>query len=319
MSSIHTCSTSRILLFGEVLVDQFPDREVLGGAPFNVAHHLMGLGRNVGIVPVLVTRMGRDARRDRLLHMIRSAGLSTEGIQQDATHRTGEVQITLDAESGVHRFEIGPDQAWDFIQPDTAQFVDEGCPQWIYFGTLAQRGESHSALRALVESTQARCFLDINLRDPWVREDVLRWSLTQAEIVKVNGEELRRLAEMFGLSGKPLELGQGLVKAFDIEQLLVTDGERGAWHLTAMNACTHVAPPASIDAPAPVIDTVGAGDAFAAVFLLGLIQNWPIERTLERAHTFAGAICGLRGAVPDSTNFYRPFIVQWHLAGQGTT
>lgn len=320
MSSIQLRSTSRILLFGEVLVDRFPDREVLGGAPFNVAHHLFGLGRNAGLVPILVTRMGQDERGDRLLSMIRSAGLSTEGIQRDGTHRTGEVEVTLDAASGKHGFKIGPDQAWDFIQPDTAHFMGGDLPQWIYFGTLAQRGESHLALRALLQATHVRGFLDINLRDPWVREDVLRWSLEQAEVVKVSGEELLRVADMFGFNnGTSLELGQRLIQTFDIRQLLVTDGERGAWHLTADNVYAHTSPTEPINQASTVVDTVGAGDAFSAVFLLGLILNWPIEQTLERAHAFAGKICGLRGAIPDSLGFYHPFIAEWHLAGEGET
>ena len=46
----ETRPTTQILLFGEVLMDCFPDREVLGGAPLNVAYHLLRLGD--GIVPV---------------------------------------------------------------------------------------------------------------------------------------------------------------------------------------------------------------------------------------------------------------------------
>jgi hypothetical protein len=55
-------SAATILLFGELLVDCFPDREVVGGAPFNVARHLIGLVGGVGVDPVLVTRIGKDAR-----------------------------------------------------------------------------------------------------------------------------------------------------------------------------------------------------------------------------------------------------------------
>ena len=56
-----------VIAFGEILVDQFRDREVLGGAPFNVACHLGALGAH----PVLVTRTGQDALGDTLLRAMR--------------------------------------------------------------------------------------------------------------------------------------------------------------------------------------------------------------------------------------------------------
>jgi fructokinase len=45
-----------LAVFGEALVDQFPDRVVMGGAPFNVARHLAGLGFS----PLMITRIGAD-------------------------------------------------------------------------------------------------------------------------------------------------------------------------------------------------------------------------------------------------------------------
>lgn len=315
--SPETNSATSILLFGEVLVDCFPDREVQGGAPFNVAHHLLGLGRNLGLVPVLVTRIGKDERGRRLLEAIQAVGLPVDGVQQDCVHPTGEVRITLDGGSAGHGFEIVPDQAWDFIHADMARLVGLlSRPQWIYFGTLAQRAASRLALRLLLQTTRAKGFLDINLRDPWVCKDVLRWSLERAEIVKVSEDELHRVAHMLGLgSGVSRTLGERLTNTFDIRQLLVTQGEQGAWLLTGDGAYIHTrATEPIIDADTAVVDTVGAGDAFAAVFLLGLTQGWPVEQTLERAHRFAGKICRVRGAIPDSEDFYRPFITEWHLA-----
>lgn len=60
-----------------------------------------------------------------------------------------------------------------------------------------------------------------------------------------------------------------------------------------------------------MVDTVGAGDGFAAVCILGAVSGWPVARLLTRADAFASAICGIRGAVPDSAEFYRPFLEEW--------
>lgn len=308
--------TTPIVLFGEVLVDCFPDREVQGGAPFNVAHHLLGLGRGVGIAPVLVTRIGKDERGRRLLEAIQAAGLPIDGVQQDSLHPTGQVRISMDVNG--HHFDIVPDQAWDFIHAEMARLVAlSRRPQWVYFGTLAQRAASRPALRALLRAAHTHTFLDINLRDPWVRKDVLRWSLGQAEVVKVNEEELHRVAHMMGQGGGGAKLlGERLIYAFNLRQLLVTQGEKGAWLLKSNGEYFQSGAAATVVDP---VDTVGAGDGFAAVFLLGLTQDWPLEQTLTRAHRFAGQICRLRGAIPDSADFYRPFIEEWRLEGEATT
>jgi fructokinase len=316
-------STTNILLFGEVLMDCFPDREIQGGAPLNVAHHLRELGGNVGVVPVLVTRIGKDEHGHQLLDAMLAAGLPIDGVQLDCLHPTGEVRIELEADGNGHRFEIAPDQAWDFIHADMARLVGlSSRPEWIYFGTLAQRAVPrpiasrpavHPALRSLLQTTHAKGFLDINLRDPWVRKDVLRWSLGKAEIVKMNEEELHRVSHMMGLgTASHAVLGKRLLHAFGIRQLLVTEGKNGAWLLQDDGVYHHTEPaPPLVDQ----IDSVGAGDGFAAIFLLGLTQGWPLVQTLERAHRFAGEICRLRGAIPDSNDFYQPFISAWQLAG----
>ena len=62
-----------------------------------------------------------------------------------------------------------------------------------------------------------------------------------------------------------------------------------------------------------MVDTVGAGDAFTSVTILGLTLGWPIQKTLERAQAFASAVVGVRGATVQDKNFYRPFVVQWEL------
>lgn len=302
-----------VLLFGEVLFDRFPERDVLGGAPFNVAHHLLGLGRRRGLWPILISRVGNDGLGRRLLQAIQAVGLTIEGIQCDSIHPTGVVHVQENSDSTGHSFEITPDQAWDYIQPVTNLPSLDHAPEWIYFGTLAQRAGSHIALRALLQRARPRCFVDVNLRDPWVREDIVRWSMQQAEVVKLSEAELLQVANMCGVgSGRAFTLAKQLIHAFDIRQLLVTQGESGAWVMTGDGF--YQTSQASTDNTVHVVDTVGAGDAFAAVYLLGLMLNWPVQLTIDRAHRFAAQVCNLRGAIPESLDFYDPFIMDWRIA-----
>ena len=296
-----------VVLFGEVLADIFPDRSVLGGAPFNVARHLKAFGQT----PVLISRLGNDALRDEVIHVMKQNKMETMGLQRDKSHPTGRVQVHI--EDGGHRFEILPLQAYDFIHAGVVRLAAlSKNPALVYFGTLAQRHEvSRRALKTLLRNTEAAKFLDINLRTPWYNEKTLIDSLQQTNIVKMNEEELVILANMFKLQGSnPQAFAQGLIDRFGLELILVTCGNAGAWMLDRNGKMTEAFPENTIT---DIVDTVGAGDGFAAVFILGALQKWAMSRTLERANAFAGAICGIRGAVPDHADFYKSFITEWGI------
>ena len=296
-----------MLLFGEVLFDVFSDRSVLGGAPFNVARHLQAFGCQ----PALLSRVGDDALGRQVLATMAGAGMQTQGVQLDTQHPTGQVRVHL--EGGGHRFEILDQQAYDFIDPSVAQWVrPPHTPALVYYGTLAQRHvDARRALATLLHSTQASKFLDVNLRAPWYAQSTLAFSLEMADIVKLNDQELQELTELFGLSsGNPHGQAIELMRRFDLAQVVVTCGAAGAWHM-AGNGQVVEAGASHLDQP--VVDTVGAGDGFAAVFLWGTLRRWPTELTLARANAFAAAICGIRGAIPDTQDFYQPFMQAWAL------
>lgn len=294
-----------VILFGEVLADIFPDRTVLGGAPFNVARHLKAFGQN----PILITRLGNDALRDTVLSVMSENKMETVGVQCNNSYPTGQVQVHI--ENGGHRFDILPEQAYDFIHPAVVRMTALSVhPVLVYFGTLAQRNDvSRLALKTLLRSSNAVHFLDINLRAPWYDEKTIRLSLKNADIVKLNTDELEELAKIFGLPGDDqFERVKGLINLFDLEQVVVTCGDKGAWQLKRNGRKIEVAVKTVIE---NIVDTVGAGDGFAAVCMLGELRRWPVSRMLERANAFASAICGIRGAVPDHADFYQPFIQEW--------
>lgn len=303
-----TRSTSgRTILFGEVLADVFPDRAVPGGAPFNVARHLAAFGQN----PLLVSRLGRDALGRRMLDDMKSWGMDTSAVQIDAKHPTGRVLVHM--EGAGHRFEILPRQAYDHIDPAAAvAATTASSPGLVYFGTLSQRhAGSRQALAEILRSTPAPRFLDINLREPWYDEATARFSLEQADIVKLNDEELRTLGDMFAVPEASLQ-GQAaaLKDMFGIRRMIVTCGGDGSWQLDRDGVFSSAAPEGR---PLRILDTVGAGDAFTAACILGMTRSWPVTKALERAGAFAAAMCEIRGAVPESQEFYRSFFREWEL------
>lgn len=299
-----------VILFGEVLMDVFPDRTMLGGAPFNVACHLRAFGAD----PVLVTRTGTDPFRDKIIQVMESKGMDTIGVQTDPRHATGQVAVHLKTD-GSHQFEILDYQAYDFIDPIMARLIGLNVhPRLMYYGTLAQRHEiSRRALSSLLESAYTPRMVDLNLRKPWYDMQTIKRSLERADIAKMNNTELATLAKALHIHAHDeKEQALELVKTFKLECALVTSGEKGAWLVDKHGHFTF-APPSSLPA-ADIQDTVGAGDAFSAVFIMGRLLNWPASQTLERASAFAAAICGIRGAVPDNPEFYTEFLQQWNLA-----
>ena len=297
----------RVLLFGEVLGDVFPERTVLGGAPFNVACHLKAFAQN----PVVISRLGNDHLRRDILELMRYRGMATVGMQCCNSHPTGKVLVHMDAHG--HRFEILPHQAYDYIHPTMARMTALSVnPALTYFGTLAQRNHvSQRALKFLLRIGNSIRFLDLNLRKPWYDAVTVQSSIVHADILKLNHEELEEVAQMMALPrGSAEHLASELIHRYRLEQVVVTYGEHGSWvarrnqaGITSVDA-THVGHP---------VDTVGAGDGFAAVYILGTLLRWTADVTLARANCFAAAICGIRGAIPEHPDFYDPYIADWAL------
>jgi fructokinase len=311
------------VVFGEALVDEFPTGHGVGGAPFNVARHLAAFMAP----PLMITRIGDDRNGLAVRAEFERFVIPESGLQIDPIEETGRVVIERGAGNPAqgHHFTILPRQAYDFIDPQAAvaslAVLGQGGAGAVYFGTLAQRGErSRQALAALLEATPATRFLDLNLRPGQADEATVTRALQAADIVKVNEEELQALFQWYFQIG-PNEPAlatdevhaacRALMDRFELEALIVTLAHRGSVYFGADGSLV-----ASRDNPAPpyVIDTTGAGDAFAAIFLLGRLRGWPLELTLARANEFAGAICAVTGAVPRDINFYDRWAARWQSA-----
>ncbi|MBW9257138.1 MAG: carbohydrate kinase [Candidatus Thiodiazotropha sp. (ex. Lucinisca nassula)] len=290
-------NNKKLIIYGEVLYDCFPNREqVLGGAPFNVAWHLQAFG----LSPYFVSRVGRDAEGERILQAMSDWGMATDGVQQDEEHPTGRVMITLD--QGEPSYEIMADAAYDFIDPIILNSL--GCDM-LYHGSLGLRNRvARSALERLKQNGAESVFLDVNLRPPWwQRESVLLW-VKQADWLKLNQDELHQLD---GGSGDLHEQALAFKQKHDLTGLIVTQGAQGAFVLADQPSPLQVVPEASQE----TVDSVGAGDAFTAVMLLGLSSHWQLDLTLQRAQSFASAIVGKRGATVSSAKFYADFMSRW--------
>ncbi len=304
------------VVYGEALVDDFTTEQVVGGAPFNVARHLAAF-----LSPqLMITRIGNDKSGATVHAEFERFAMSQAGLQIDKMEETG--RVVVERTSRGPRFVILPGQAYDYINPELAlAALDKVRPAALYFGTLAQRtARSRDTLFALLGASDALRYLDLNLREGQFDERCVFHSLHAAHIVKVNEEELQSLfAWYFDIQPSAPALSSdevraacaALVQQFELDALIVTLGHRGSVYFAADGKVI-----VNRDNPQPpfVIDTVGAGDAFSALFLLGHVRGWALEDTLARANEFAGAICAIPGAVPRELGFYDKWAARWGAA-----
>lgn len=303
----------KAVVFGEVLVEEGAGVPVVGGAPFNVARHLAAFMAP----PLMITRIGDDRNGAAVRAEFERFVIPETGLQIDPMEETG--RAVAERQGAIHRQTPLPRQAYDFIDPELAvASVAGGAYDTVYFGTLAQREErSRLALAAVLDAASAQRFLDLNLRPGQANEALVTRALTAADVVKVNEEELQALFQWYfqigpndaALSTEEVHAAcRALMDRFSLDALIVTLGHRGSVYFGADGSYL---PTRDNPAPPFVIDTAGAGDAFAAIYLLGRARGWPLEVVLARANEFAGAICAVTGAVPGDLGFYDKWVARW--------
>ncbi len=290
-----------ILSIGEILFDVFPKYRRIGGAPFNFAYHLRGLGFPVRFV----SRVGKDESGWEILSLLSKAGFRSEDIQIDPVHPTGTVKVDLD-DQGVPQFTIREDVAYDFLAFDeNIGKILEETPRLIYYGSLIQRSDAgFAALHKILarRHRQSRCIYDMNLRPGCEKPLLIEQSLQEADILKLNDDELQAASEMFGLPAGGPNAAAAMLPRFGLSMVALTRGAEGSELYIGQDRFGTAAPE-----PDTVADTVGAGDAYTAMLAAGILQGWGPERILSMAARFASRICAIEGAVAEDMEFYRNF------------
>ncbi len=282
----------KIAGIGEILFDIFGETEKLGGAPINFVYHASALGA----VGIAVSTLGRDRRGRRAIDELKQKGLDVDCISIDDRHPTGYVEARLD-EKGVATYEFPDDVAWDHLSLnkralEMAPLLDAVC-----FGSLAQRSPaSRQAVRRFLGkiSTKALKIYDINLRQNFYSRDTIIESLSLADIVKLNEDELPVMAGMLDISGEDRKMLEAVVKRFSLKLAVLTRGERGSLLVSQKDRSEH--PGFQL---ARITDTVGAGDSFTAVVAIGLLDGQDLDTINERANRVAAYVCSRTGAMPD--------------------
>lgn len=286
----HARAAAGVVCFGEVLWDVLPHGRFLGGAPLNVAYHLARLG----VSPRIVSAVGADALGRETRSAIEAAGLSCDALGEVAELSTGTVAVTL--RDGHASYRIEEPVAWDRIRVRPKE--GEATPRVLVHGTLALRSEiNRAALGAWMATRPCWRVCDLNLRRPHDALGALAPYVHGAQVLKVNEEELARVAGAVGCRSVDVaERAAAVAEHWSCVAVCVTLGEAGALVWQAGRVFRAAAP------PVVVRDTIGAGDAFTAALVAGLCETASVavdwEPLLRRACALGAFVASRDGAQP---------------------
>lgn len=238
-----------------------------GGAPANVA---VGVAR-LGCTSAFIGKVGCDDMGQFLVDTLASEGVNTQGVLFDTRTRTALAFVSLGQE-GEREFLFYRHPSADMLLS-----ADEIDTELISQSTIFHHGSislidemPREATRTAVTAARAAGALvsyDPNVRlalwpDPATAREIILSQFSQADLVKLNRDELEFLT---GIT--PVEQG--------VQSLWATTGHECPVVVTAgPMGCRLIAPGTSVNVAGfrvSAVDTTGAGDAFMAGLLTGLI------------------------------------------------
>jgi fructokinase len=279
----------KILSFGEILFDVYPDKKCIGGAPLNFAAHACREGAEA----YLLSAVGNDELGCEAIDLIKKFGIFTDYVAINPDLETGKCIVSLN-ENGVPSFNVKNNVAYDYITSVPHEYFDV-----LAFGTLALRNDvSLKTLKTLLASENyGKIFCDINLRAPFYTKESVELCLENANILKLSDTELDYVLDTFFSIRYEIFL-QNLrllsAKYRNLEEIVVTCGENGAYVYFSREDKIYYTPARAVK----VVSTVGAGDSFGAAYLVSRLKGNDIISSLERGAEVSAYVVSCKDAIP---------------------
>jgi 5-dehydro-2-deoxygluconokinase len=262
----------------------------VGGCPTNVA---VGSSR-LGLRTALLTAVGDDQVADHVVGFLRREGVETKFIPRKTGRRTSAVIATIrppdDFAMTFYR-ENCADEMLTIDDVDRAPIADSRAV--FVTGTGLTKEPSRAATLWAAERARAAdalVVLDIDQR-PSLWPDAASFGVAVRSLARTAHIVIGTEEEAIAAAGE--------TNAADAARRLLTLGpdvmilKRGARGATLVrDGC-----PAIDVAPfsTPILNTLGAGDAFASGFLYGYLQQWPLQRAARFGNASGAIVVGRHG------------------------
>ena len=288
---------SRVVCAGIVVADLFvPPLSGLPAAGELVATDdflLMpgGCAANTAIVlsklevqATVVGKVGNDVFGDFLERDLEARGVDTRGIKRSTRHGTSKtVVLTVEGEDRRFVHTLGANADLGAADVDRSLFT--GAEVFYLGGYFVLPRLHEDELAGLFAASRARgalTVLDVVVPSGAARPSLedLREVLPHVDYFLPNEDE----AEALTGEAEPIRQAERLREA-GAATVIVTRGPRGSLLLEDRGP---------LDVPAPrvdVIDGAGAGDAFSAGLIVGLLEGWETERMLRFANAVGASAC----------------------------
>jgi len=166
----------------------------------------------------------------------------------------------------------------------------------VCFGSLMQRNiisrtTAMEFIKAMPEDSLK--VFDINLRQDYYSKELIADSMQIADILKINDEEIRIVADLFGIEGSDEDACRRLITDFNLKLVILTKGADGSEVVTSDEVIVQKV--GKVD----VVDTVGAGDSFTAAFIVSYLNGESFEEAQRKASETAAYVCAHKGAMPE--------------------
>jgi sugar/nucleoside kinase (ribokinase family) len=248
-----------------------------GGCAANTG---IALGK-LGIATRIVGRVGQDGFGDFLIRELERHGLDTRGVARDAVVNTSATMVMVHSDT---------ERSFLHYRGANAELTDADVPPDLLEGArllhvagsfLMPKFDGEPTARVLAMGR--RRGLTTCLDTAWDAQD--RWLSLLAPCLPYLDHFVPSIEEARQITGRqaPAEVAAALRDA-GVGTVVLKMGEEG---------CYAHGPDGKFSLPAlpvPAVDALGAGDAFAAGFIAGLVHGWDLERAARFA-TAVGATC----------------------------
>ncbi|MER3501289.1 MAG: hypothetical protein IMHGJWDQ_001854 [Candidatus Fervidibacter sp.] len=272
-----------LVIDSESIVEE--SHESAGGSAANTIYALARWGVKAGFIGAV----GDDREGQRILQEFESVGVETHRIRILRGYPTGRCLGLVDLKGRRSLYvQPGANLTLRLTEDDIAYAAKA---QWVHLSSLVG-DEAFESQRAFVAALPSDVMVGFAPGALYARRGLKALSsiLKRTFILFVTREELALLTGTENLDAAAQQLWE-----LGVEMLVVTLGEAGSW--VGSKGKGQFSP----SFQAHVVDTTGAGDAFAAGFLWGILQGRPLVEC-QRLGTIAASFClreiGARTGIP---------------------